>query len=46
MNQGISEDDGLSILRDWKKQKTGILVHIEYTDIYGNEMEPVEEELN
>lgn len=46
MNQGISEDDGLSILRDWKSQKTGILVHIEYSDIYGNEMEPMKEKLN
>ena len=46
MNQGISREEGLSILRDWKNQKTGVLVRVEYTDIYGNEMEPLEEKLN
>lgn len=46
IGQGISKDDGLSILKDWERQKTGILVHIEYSDIYGNEMEPLDDELN
>ena len=46
IDQGISEDDGLSILRDWESQKTGILAHIEYSDIYDNEMEAIDETLN
>ncbi|MCA1853971.1 MAG: hypothetical protein LC647_16750 [Beggiatoa sp.] len=44
--QGYDEQAGLSILNQWQLQKTGILVHIEYEDIYGAPMPLLEETLN
>ncbi len=40
------DETALEILREWKDQKTGILVHVEYEDIYGNPMPPLEDVLN
>lgn len=44
--QGFDEAEGLRLLEDWQIQKKGILVRIEYEDIYGNEMKPLVETLN
>lgn len=41
-SQDISEEAGLELLRRIQREKKGIKVHIEYLDIFGNEMEPVE----
>lgn len=44
--QGHDEKTALAILDRWQDQKTGILVRIEYEDIYGNPMPTHEETLN
>jgi hypothetical protein len=46
VKQGIDNDDALMILRKWKSQKTGITIHIEYEDLYGNEMKTIDQILN
>lgn len=46
MAQGYGENEGLRLLEEWKRQKRGILIHIEYEDIYGIEMKPLDEELS
>jgi hypothetical protein len=43
--QGNDEKKALALLDQWKTQKTGIHVHIEYEDIYSNAMTPVDEDL-
>lgn len=43
---GYDDEKALAILRQWRVQKTGILVRIEYEDIYGNPMDVYEETLN
>lgn len=40
---GHNEKTALTILNQWQSQKTGIHVRIEYEDIYGNPMTPLEE---
>jgi hypothetical protein len=40
--QGMSRPDALELLQRWQDEKRGIGVHIEYADIYGNEMEPLD----
>jgi hypothetical protein len=42
VNQGLSEPAALNLLRQWQDERRGIRIHIEYTDIYGNEMEPLD----
>jgi hypothetical protein len=42
INQGLSQLDAEDFLRQWQDERRGIRVHIEYADIYGNEMEPLE----
>jgi len=44
--QGVEEEDALTILRRFQDEKRGIKVYIEYYDIFGNEMEPLEATLN
>jgi hypothetical protein len=44
--QGVEQKDALAILRRIQNEKKGIKVYIEYYDIFGNEMEPLEETLN
>lgn len=41
VSQGIDEQTALRLLQAWQEQKSGIMVRIEYDDIYGNRMEPV-----
>lgn len=41
IEQGMSEPAALDLLHKWQDERRGIRVHIEYTDIYGNEMEPL-----
>ena len=41
--QNYKPDDALSLLEEWQKQKSGIQVYIEYEDIYGNQMKPLQE---
>ncbi len=43
--QGYTKDAALSLLHKWQQQKTGIVVRIEYEDIYGNQMPVLEETL-
>lgn len=43
---GYDDEKALAILHQWRVQKTGILVRIEYEDIYGNLMNVYEETLN
>jgi hypothetical protein len=43
--QGYDEKAALAILDQWSSQKTGILVRIEYEDIYGNPITPLEDNL-
>ena len=45
-SQDIAQDEALSLLREWQRQKTGINVRIEYEDIYGNQMPILEEVLS
>jgi hypothetical protein len=42
IDQGLSEPDALDLLRQWQDERRGIKVHIEYTDIYENKMEPLD----
>lgn len=44
-SQGFSQDEALSLLHRWQQQKTGIVVRIEYEDIYGNKMLALDETL-
>jgi hypothetical protein len=44
--QGHDEKTALAILDQWQRQKTGIFVRIEYEDIYGNPMIPLDDILN
>lgn len=44
-SQGYTREAALSLLQQWQQQKTGILVRIEYEDIYGNQMPVFEETL-
>ena len=44
--QGHDETAAFAILAKWRTQKTGIRVHIEYEDIYGNPMTPLDDVLN
>jgi len=44
-SQGYTQDAALSLLHQWQQQKTGIVVRIEYEDIYGNQMPELEETL-
>lgn len=44
--QGYDDETALAILYQWRVQKTGILVRIEYEDLYGNPMTTHEETLN
>ncbi|MBP6986625.1 MAG: hypothetical protein KBB83_08605 [Alphaproteobacteria bacterium] len=44
--QGYSQEQGLGILENWQRQKSGIRVRIEYEDIFGNEQPALEETLN
>lgn len=46
LGQGHDEKTALAILKQWQSQKSGILVRIEYEDIYGNPMTPLEDILN
>lgn len=45
LGQGYDENAARSILNQWQEQKTGILVRIEYEDIYGTPMQVLEETL-
>ena len=40
--QGIDEEAGLELLGRIQREKMRIKIHIEYLDIFGNEMEPLE----
>jgi hypothetical protein len=42
IDQGMSEDAALDLLRKWQDERRGIRVYINYTDIYGNKMEPLD----
>jgi|GEM_PF-2718461 len=42
---GMKEESAIEILKEWQRQKSGIRVHVEYSDIYGNEMEPLAQTL-
>jgi len=44
--QGFSQEQGIEILANWQRQKSGIRVRIEYEDIFGNEQPALEEILN
>jgi hypothetical protein len=44
-DQGIEERNALTLLHQFQDEKKGIKVHIEYYDIFGNEMEPLEDTL-
>jgi len=46
LGQGYDDKTALAILAQWQQQKAGILVHIEYEDIYGNLMATLEETLS
>jgi len=46
LGQGIDEESSLDILRRFQDEKRGIKVYIEYSDIFGNEMEPLREVLH
>ena len=46
IKQGYSENDAYALLSQWRDQKSGIEVYIEYQDIFGNNMEPLEDKLN
>lgn len=41
-DQGIGELEGLALLAEWQKQRSGIRVFIEYEDILGNTLESVD----
>ena len=41
-SQGVNEAAGLELLRRIQQQKKSIKIRIEYLDIFGNEMEPLE----
>ena len=45
VNQGYSKDDAYALLAQWRDQKSGIDVYIEYQDIFGNTMEPLKDKL-
>ncbi len=45
IDQGYSKNKALEFLKSWQEQKTGIHVSIKYEDIFGNAMEPIEEDL-
>jgi len=42
VGQGIEESEGLRLLEAWQQQRTGIRVTIEYEDILGNTLEPLD----
>lgn len=44
-SQGFNEDAARSLLQEWQQQKTGIVMCIEYEDLYGNPMPVIEETL-
>ncbi len=46
VNQGHREDDAYALLSQWRDQKSGIDVYIEYQDIFGNTMAPLKDKLN
>ena len=46
VNQGYSENHACTLLSQWRAQKSGIEVYVEYQDIFGNNMEPLEDKLN
>jgi len=45
-NQGVEGRDGLQLLEQFDNEKKGIKARIEYKDIFGNEMEPLEHTFN
>lgn len=45
-SQGYTQEEALSLLRQWQQQKMGIVVRIEYEDIFGNQMPMLEETLS
>lgn len=44
-SQGYTEGEAQSLLHQWQQQKTGIVVRIEYEDIFGNQLPVLEETL-
>jgi hypothetical protein len=40
--QGMSQGAALDLLQQWQDARIGLKVHIEYNDILGNEMEPLD----
>ena len=44
-SQGYTQETALALLNQWQQQKKGIMVRIEYEDIYGNQMPVLEETL-
>ena len=41
-SQGMEEEAGLELLRRFQRVKEDIRVHIEYVDVFGDEMEPLD----
>jgi hypothetical protein len=42
MGQGVEELEGLALLAEWQEQRSGVRVFIEYEDILGNRLQPID----